>query len=305
MIWTPLDNSFCYIGSTFNRLHKRFEGHKHNYKSKYGTNSIHKYFDKYGVDNFKIDLIKSYEVVRTHDKDHKHLYVYETLWINKTKNCINKKIPFSPIWKLDKKIYYQTNKEKLKDYQKDYQKKYREENKDKIKETEKKYRQKNIDKIKDSHKKYYQNNKDKILDYYQKNKEKLKDYQKDYKEKNRDKILENNNEKFNCECGGKYTRCHKARHERSKKHINYLNRKNYYQNNKDKILDYYQKNKDKLIEQNKNYREKNRDKILEYNNEKFNCECGGKYTRCHKARHERSKKHINYINNLEKKNMKI
>jgi len=79
MIWTPLDNSFCYIGSTFNRLHKRFQGHKSNYKSSYGNYTIHKYFDKYGVDNFKIELIKSYNVIRTHQKDFKHLYVYETL----------------------------------------------------------------------------------------------------------------------------------------------------------------------------------------------------------------------------------
>jgi len=170
MIWTPLDNSFCYIGSTFNRLHKRFEGHKHDYKHNYGKCSIHKYFDKYGVDNFKIDLIKSYNVIRTHQKDHKHLYVYETLWINKTKNCINKNIPFSPMKYLNRKNYYQKNKEKIKDY-------------------------------------------------YQENKEKIKDY----REKNRDKIRKHQDEKFNCECGNKYTKYHKTRHEKTKKNQNYIN----------------------------------------------------------------------------------
>ena len=45
-------------------------------------------------------------------------------------------------------------------------------------------------------------------------------------------------------------------------------------------------------EQKKEYREQNRDKI----NETFNCECGGKYTYTHKARHLKTKKHQNYIN---------
>ena len=120
MIWTPLDNSFCYIGSTFNRLHKRFEGHKHDYKHNYGNVSIHKYFDKYGIDNFKIDLIKSYNVIRTHQKDFKHLCAYETLWISKTKNCVNELLPFMPLTKEKQKQYYLDNKEKLLEKQKQY-----------------------------------------------------------------------------------------------------------------------------------------------------------------------------------------
>ena len=102
MIWTPLDNSFCYIGSTFNRLHKRFEEHKSRYKKYLEDNKQRKccvisYFEKFGVDNFKIDLIKSYNVIREHKMDFKHLSVYETLWINKTKNCINKNLSFNPL----------------------------------------------------------------------------------------------------------------------------------------------------------------------------------------------------------------
>ena len=36
----------------------------------------------------------------------------------------------------------------------------------------------------------------------------------------------------------------------------------------------------------------NKDKLKE----KFNCECGGRYTRHHKARHIKSRKHQDYIN---------
>jgi hypothetical protein len=136
MIITPLDNSFCYIGSTFNRLHKRFEGHKKAFKRK-DKCSIHPFFEKYGIENFKIILIKSYDVIRTHKKDFKHLCAYELLWINKTKNCVNKLLPFNPLLKFDKKIidrkYYENHKEKLKKYQK----KYRHKNKEVVYEKQK------------------------------------------------------------------------------------------------------------------------------------------------------------------------
>ena len=201
MIWTPKDNSFCYIGSTFNRLHKRFEGHKSQYKSKYGEITIHKYFDTYGVDNFKIDLIKSYNVVREHKMDFKHLHAYETLWISKTKNCINKLLPFNPFKKLSRKIgnenYYQKNKDNIKDKVKKNQEQNKEQNKEQYK-----------DKIKERNKNYYQKNKDKVKDRTKKNQEQNKEQQ---------------NKKFECECGGRYTFCNKAQHLKSKKHINYIN----------------------------------------------------------------------------------
>ena len=76
---------------------------------------IFDYFEKYGIENFKIILIKSYNVVRTHQKDHKHLHAYELLWINKTKNCCNKLLTFNPLL---------FNKYKIKEYQKKYHKEY-------------------------------------------------------------------------------------------------------------------------------------------------------------------------------------
>jgi len=44
------------------------------------------------------------------------------------------------------------------------------------------------------------------------------------------------------------------------------------------------------------YMEKYRENYKQHINEKFICECGGKYTRSHKARHEQSKKHCDFIN---------
>ena len=46
--------------------------------------------------------------------------------------------------------------------------------------------------------------------------------QKEYRENNKNKIKKNANEKFDCPCGGCYTRSHKAEHNKTNKHIKYL-----------------------------------------------------------------------------------
>ena len=61
------------------------------------------------------------------------------------------------------------------------------------------------------------------------------------------------------------------------------------------IKEYRNDNKEHLNECNRKYKRDNK----QYINEKFNCECGGKYTRNHKLCHFKTKKHIAYINSLE------
>ncbi len=68
-----------YIGSTFSELKIRWNHHK-NTTSKC---CIGEYFDKYGIDKFKIILIKEYEVFVETQKDNKQLRAYEQIWINK------------------------------------------------------------------------------------------------------------------------------------------------------------------------------------------------------------------------------
>jgi predicted GIY-YIG superfamily endonuclease len=69
-----------------------------------------------------------------------------------------------------------------------------------------------------TNKEYYQDNKEKINE---KHKDYFKEYKKKWKEDNKEKL----NQKFDCECGGKYTNCHKSRHLKSKKHQNFINQK--------------------------------------------------------------------------------
>ena len=90
-------------------------------------------------------------------------------------------------------------------------------------------------------------------------------------------------------------------------------RKEYREDEKDKIKKYYQDNKETISQKKKEYYDTNRKehnnkiKIYRANNKemiskkqgiKHNCECGGKYTCSNKSQHQKSKKHQIYINNI-------
>ena len=104
------DPSLNYVGSTFMTLRNRWQKHKLCYKafkaSKTTSYSIFKYFDKYGIDQFKLILIKDYEVC-----DHKHLQAKEQLWISKL-DCVNEYNSFQ-IRSMTNKQYRLKNREKI------------------------------------------------------------------------------------------------------------------------------------------------------------------------------------------------
>ena len=167
------DDTFCYIGSTFNILSQRWREHKCKYNKwiknkKKEKCSIYPYFEKLGIENFKMVEIKKYKVCAENTYDKTHLKVYETLHYLKHKNSVNEIIPFDPL----------CNKKKNKQ------------------------------------------------EYYKKNKKEILQKLKNKYEKNKDKIQEERKIKIECECGGKYTKTHKARHLKTKKHQNYINNNN-------------------------------------------------------------------------------
>ena len=171
-----VDEKFCYIGSTFNRLDKRMNGHRDDYHKwldgRPRSCACCEYFKKYGIEKFKMVLIKSYEVCRAHNKDRKHLEAYEQLWINKTK-CCNKHAAFNPLQKEHKKQYRQDNKEKelVKGKQ------YYQDNKEAIAVKGKQYYQDNKEQISIRKKQRCEANKDainaKARENYAKNREKV------------------------------------------------------------------------------------------------------------------------------------
>ncbi len=95
--------------------------------------------------------------------------------------------------------------------------------------TRREYYEDNKDHIAERMKKYLQENNEKITKYKKeyriKNKEKIAEYKKEYKLKNKEKISKYQSEKFQCECGGKYTKSNKSIHEKSKKHLAFINNK--------------------------------------------------------------------------------
>jgi hypothetical protein len=65
---------------------------------------------------------------------------------------------------------------------------------------------------------------------------------------------------------------------------------------KEKVKSYREVNRSKIKEKAKAFREANHLKIREYQNQKHECECGGKYTYQNHKRHNHTKKHQNYLN---------
>ena len=78
----------------------------------------------------------------------------------------------------------------------------------------------------------------------------------------------------------------------------------YNQDNRDSINEkcrkYHQNNKEYRNENRRKYYLDNKDATDKKRNEKFNCECGGRYTRSGKSQHFKTNIHKEYINALGK-----
>jgi hypothetical protein len=72
------------------------------------------------------------------------------------------------------------------------------------------------------HIKYRDEHQEQIKKYRDENKEQNLEYQKQYYETNKDQILEKAYQTIECECGINYTKHHKSRHLKTKKHQTYL-----------------------------------------------------------------------------------
>jgi hypothetical protein len=180
-------SDIVYVGSTFNELKQRWQEHKRTFKRWCEGNgaeiSIYPYFREHGIDQFKIILVKEYDVV-----DRAHLEAYEQLWMSKFHNsAVNKQCAFK-IKSLSQKKYYKDNWET--------KKQYREANKEKELQRAKLYRETNP--------------------------EKVKERAKQYRESNHEKINNKMGEKHQCDCGGKYTYRHKSNHLKTTKHQNFI-----------------------------------------------------------------------------------
>ena len=93
------------------------------------------------------------------------------------------------------------------------------------------------------------------------------------------------------------------------KHRASRTKKEYYQDNRDelKILSkkYHQEHKEQHNKRSQKYREEHREELNKKQSEKFNCPCGKTYTKVNKLRHEKSKKHVTYIINIQHANINV
>lgn len=174
-----------YIGSTCEpTLAKRMVGHMAHYRA-YLNNKYH------FVTVFKVleyNDHKIYLIENFHCENKDQLRSREGYWIQKIE-CVNKNIA-GRSYKEYQQIYKENNTEKLKTYRMN----------------NKKY-------LATRNKIYYNVNRTNIL-------EKTKAYQL----KNKDMIRAKQNTEIICECGSRLTYANMARHKRSKKHIEFINK---------------------------------------------------------------------------------
>jgi len=189
-----------YIGSTTKEyLSQRMTSHRKDYNrwklGKRGNVKSFELFEEYGIENCKILLL---ELCPCNSKD--ELSAKEANYI-RTLKCVNKVIPGRTLMQ-----YVEDNKDKILEKQKQYYETH--------KEQKKQYVEDNKDKIRQ----YKEDNKDKIKKYYEENKDKIKEYKCNYYQQTK----EIKKQPFNCECGCIIQLTEKARHQRSKKHINLM-----------------------------------------------------------------------------------
>ena len=145
------DNEF-YYGSTIQKLCKRMDVHRSNYKAwKNGKSTklmCYELFEKYGLETCKIYLVELYPC-----KSREELEAREGYYI-RNYNCVNKCIPGRTF-----KEWYNDNRDK----QQENQKEYYNNNKEKIDKNQKEYYNNNKEKFRE----YYNNNKDKINETYE------------------------------------------------------------------------------------------------------------------------------------------
>lgn len=193
-----------YIGSTCQPLSKRLSRHRSLYKSYLKTKKgFTTSFSVLEEGNYEIILVENFPCSNQEELRKRERHFIESL------QCVNKVIPSRSASE-----YYETNKYI-------------------IKERKHKYYQNNIDLMKKRAQLKYEANHEYYQKYRDEHKEIIREVNQKYREQNKEKLKEKqhikyieNKEKYttttHCECGGKYTFTHQARHNKSKKHISFM-----------------------------------------------------------------------------------
>jgi len=192
-----------YVGSSIDKEEGRWRNHKYdcfkkNKKGEYRNNcTLYKHMREFGIENFELIKIEDWPC-----DNRKQLEMKETYW----------------------QVQYDTVKNGLNEFYAIRLKAYPEEI-----EKVKKLMKKNI-KYKLKKTVYQLRNKEirnKLRrDNYENRKNYFQQKQKEKYKKNKEKYLEKAKEKKQCICGIEYTIYHKSRHEKSQRHLKYLENQN-------------------------------------------------------------------------------
>jgi hypothetical protein len=203
-----------YIGSTTTTLKQRKWKHKSHFKMRQINEkakcTISRKLFELGIDDVKINLVKEYSLENKEQllkKEAKYIRKYKEKYGDK---CLNICVPL------------RTRKE------------YCEDNKEKILETKRIWRDKNKEKVNKQKREYFQNNKEKVqdqqkvrMDRYIENHgiEHKRQKDREYWTKNKDEINKKRLQKKVCVCGSEYSQPNFTRHCRTKKHLDFIAKK--------------------------------------------------------------------------------
>jgi group I intron endonuclease len=194
-------NSMVYVGHTTQPLSKRFNKHKNSMNSKTNNQLIIQEMKKLGVENFYIELVENYPCTSEEELTAREgFYIRE---FDSYKNGYNMLI----------------NNRKYEEWYK--------ENKDKVAQKNTEYWHKNKAELKDKRREYkhnyYLQNKEKFAQFRENNKDKLKEYLKNRYNQKKEDILKLQQEKTMCQCGVEIQKGNMSRHQKSKKHLEFIN----------------------------------------------------------------------------------
>jgi hypothetical protein len=198
---------YCYIGNTTDIM-KRTNGHRsscENINSRAYNRLLYKTIrENGGWNEWSLIVIENFPCNNDIEaREREQFYINE---LNANLNIIRA---------------FRTEDEKIEQIKKDNR------TPEQIREKTKKYYDKNKEMCNEKSKLYYNDNKEyfekKRKEYYELHKEELAEKKKIYIVLNKEKIKEQNSEIIECQCGTSFVKKSKARHEKSLKHLAYIN----------------------------------------------------------------------------------
>jgi len=174
-LYCPANPEECYIGSTTRPLSERMNGHRASYKSINAKTKTRAclLFEKYGVENCKIELIEYYPCNTIEEllKREGH-FQFTTLCVNRCiagRSIAESNLAYQaanrPAILEHKREYHQANREAIREYQREYY----QANRPAILEQTREYQAANREAILEYQREYYQANREARRKYYQDN----------------------------------------------------------------------------------------------------------------------------------------